>query len=137
MAAFDRPEYDRYVRLAEMMISFLRDHGYNYDANLDQDILDHDGPGVPVENGVDAIIEFNLTPPKDMITLFGQVHDENPWCDEEYEQFRDYLREREDEHQSGKLIPPSADYNAYPHTQVIIFCTVHRSGRGTHSHFPQ
>lgn len=24
MAAFDRPEYDRYVRLAEMMISFLR-----------------------------------------------------------------------------------------------------------------
>lgn len=109
MAAFDRPEYDRYVRLAEMMISFLRDHGYNYDANLDQDILDHDGPGVPVENGVDAIIEFNLTPPKDMITLFGQVHDENPWRDEEYEQFRDYLREREDEHQSGKLIPPSAD----------------------------
>ena len=94
MAAFGRPEYDRYVRLAEMMISFLRDHGYNYDANLDQDILD---------------IEFNLTPPKDMITLFGQVHDENPWCDEEYEQFRDYLREREDEHQSGKLIPPSAD----------------------------
>lgn len=76
MAAFGRPEYDRYVRLAEMMISFLRDHGYNYDANLDQDILDHDGPGVPVENGVDAIIEFNLTPPKDMITLFGQVHDE-------------------------------------------------------------
>lgn len=55
MAAFGRPEYDRYVRLAEMMISFLRDHGYNYDANLDQDILDHDGPGVPVENGVDAI----------------------------------------------------------------------------------
>lgn len=50
MAAFDRPEYDRYVRLAEMMISFLRDHGYNYDTNLDQDILDHDGPGVPVEN---------------------------------------------------------------------------------------
>ncbi len=47
MAAFGRPEYDRYVRLAEMMISFLRDHGYNYDANLDQDILDHDGPGVP------------------------------------------------------------------------------------------
>ena len=63
MAAFDRPEYDRYVRLAEMMISFLRDHGYNYDTNLDQDILELDGPGVPVENGFDAIIEFNLTPP--------------------------------------------------------------------------
>ena len=29
--------------------------------------------------------------------LFGQVHDEDPMCDEEYERFREYLREREEE----------------------------------------
>ena len=87
MAAFDRPEYDRYVRLAEMMISFLRDHGYNYDANLDQDILDHDGPGVPVENGVDAIIEFNLTPPKDMMVVpekLRTLDHGRPWSDDQF-----------------------------------------------------
>ena len=32
-----------------------------------------------------------------MIVLFGQVHDEDPMCDEEYERFREYLREREEE----------------------------------------
>ena len=97
MAVFGTPEYDRYSRLAEMMISFLKKSGCDYEADLNQDILDHDGPGVPVENGVDAIIQFDLDPSEDMIVLFGQVHDENPWCGEEYERFREYLREREKE----------------------------------------
>lgn len=97
MAVFGTPEYDRYVRLANMMIMFLRENGHGDDAGLDQDLLDHDGPGVPVANGVDAIIDFNLEPTREMIVLFGQVHEENPWCDEEYDRFREYLRDREAE----------------------------------------
>lgn len=71
MVVFGRLEYDCYVCFVEMMILFLRDYGYNYDVNFDQDIFDYDGSGVLVENGVDVIIEFNFIFLKDMIILFG------------------------------------------------------------------
>ena len=90
----DVSSYDLHVRLATMMITFLREHGYDYDADLNQDLLEEDGPSIPVSNGVDAIIEYDLEPSKDMILLFGEVHDRNLSCDEEYEMFRAYLRER-------------------------------------------
>lgn len=93
----DSPEYARYVRLADMMVAFLRGHGKDYDADFAQQMLEGDGPGLSVEMAVDAIVDSNLEPPRDMIVLFGQVHDEDPMCDEEYERFREYLREREEE----------------------------------------
>ena len=91
------PEYARHVRLADMMIAFLHEQGKDYDADLAQQMLDGDGPGLSVATAVDAIEDFNLEPPQDMIVLFGQVHDEDPTCDEEYERFREYLRQREKE----------------------------------------
>lgn len=93
----DDTAYAQHVRLATMMIAFLREHGHDYDADLDQTLLEEDGPWIPVCNGVDAIIEYDLEPPEDMILLFGQVHDENSGCDEEYELFRDYLRRRREQ----------------------------------------
>ena len=97
MAVYGTPGFDRYVRLANMMITLLREHGKDYDADFAQQMLEGDGPGLAVEEAVDSIIDFKLEPSKDMIVLFGQVHDEEPWCEEEYKRFRDYLRERENE----------------------------------------
>lgn len=97
MAVYGTPGFDRYVRLANMMIAFLREHGRDYDADICQQVLDGDGPGTAVEMASDSIVDFKLDPPRDMIVLFGRVHEEEPWCEEEYSRFRDYLREREGE----------------------------------------
>lgn len=65
MPVCDTSEYRRCVRLASMMIAFLREQECDYDADLNQDILDYDGSGVPVENAVDAIIYHHLEPPRE------------------------------------------------------------------------
>ena len=93
----DSPEYARHVRLADVRVAFRGGQGKDYDAVFAEEVRGGDGPGFWGEGAGDAIVDSNLEPPRDMIVLFGQVHDEDPMCDEEYERFREYLREREEE----------------------------------------
>lgn len=95
MPFVETPEHAREVRLANMLIDFLDENGYEI-GNL-QDLLEHDGPGTPSELAIEEIIEDRLEPPRDIILLLNRICDENPIYNEDSKEFREYLRQRETE----------------------------------------
>ena len=82
--------YRHHEQLASAMIALLREHGDSYGADLAQDLLDHDGPGLSVETCCEAIMEQRINPTS-ITPLFRLLREEDDVFREESQEFHDYL----------------------------------------------
>ncbi|PLS26248.1 hypothetical protein [Bifidobacterium parmae] len=88
--------YQHHEQLAAAMISLLRRHGDSYDADLAQDLLDHDGPGMAVETCCESIMEQGINPAS-ITPLFTLLREEDDVFREESQEFHEYLQNRSTE----------------------------------------
>ncbi|PLS27284.1 hypothetical protein [Bifidobacterium parmae] len=86
----------RYDQLASDMIALLRANGDDEGADFAQSMLDEDGSGTAVNACVIDIIAHRIDPIS-VAPLFETVHAEFPGCDEDYQDFLEYLQDRSTE----------------------------------------
>ena len=84
----------RYDQLASDMIALLRANGDDEGADFAQSMLDEDGPGTAVNACVIDIIDHRIDPTS-VADLFRIVHSEFPGCDEDYQDFLEYMQSRD------------------------------------------
>ncbi|MFR3249398.1 MAG: hypothetical protein ACLTWC_00310 [Bifidobacterium breve] len=86
-----------YDQLAIDMISFLREHGYKDDADYGQMLFDEDGDWIPVQTGIEVIMENHLDPTPFM-PLAAALNEEDEVFREEHQEFSEYIRRWQSEH---------------------------------------
>lgn len=86
----------RYDQLAADMIALLRANGDEAGADFAQSALDEDGSGTAVNTCVIDIIDRRIDPTP-VADLFKTVHSEFPGCDEDYQDFLEYMQTRDAE----------------------------------------
>ncbi|MBT1176064.1 hypothetical protein JS532_00570 [Bifidobacterium callimiconis] len=80
-----------YDQLAADMIALLRTNGDDKGADFAQTMLDEDGSGTAVNACVIDIIDHHIDPTP-VAELFKTVHTEFPGCNEDYQDFLEYMQ---------------------------------------------